>query len=289
MATMRDIRHRIRSVRNIQKITSAMQMVASARLRQAQNRVVAARPYAEKMVEVMGNLAQASAGIAHPLLEVREPRRMAVVAITAGRGMCGSYNVNVVRRVAELIQEHAQLDPLVLPVGQKGPAPLKHRGFTLGKYFPFPTGSLTLEFAQQITAEVRRLFEQGEVDLVYLVYTRFYSALNLKPTVLQLLPLEPPKREKEENVMTRMEYLFEPEPGELLASLLPRYLDVQVFQALVESVASESAARMTSMRSASDNAKKMIDLLTLSFNRARQSAITTEITEIVGGAEALKG
>lgn len=289
MASMRDIRQRIRVVRNIQKITSAMQMVAAARLKRAQNRVGAARPYADKMSEVMRRLAGAASGVEHPLLEVREPRRMAVVVVTADRGLCGSYSTNIIRKAVELLREHEDLGHQVLPVGRKGPAAFRRRGFTLGATFPLPTRDVVLTDALAITGEVRRLFESGEIDVAYLVYTRFLSALRLQPTVQQLLPLQPPEAEKDALAQGGDEYIFEPEPERFLASLLPRYLDVQVYQALVESVASEHAARMTSMRSATDNAGEMIDRLTLSLNRARQAAITREIAEIVGGADALKG
>lgn len=297
MASMRDIRHRIRTVRNIQQITSAMEMVAAARLKRAQARVGAARPYADKMAEVMRNLSRATTDIAHPLLEVREPQRVAVVAITADRGLCGSYNTNLMRRAVKLLkaedEQHPEVTPeqekMVLPVGRKGPSGFRRLGFALGQVFPLPGREVTMADAREITAEVRRLFESAEVDVVYLVYTRFLSALNLRPTVQQLLPLQTPAEEEAAAVLGADEYIFEPAPQHLLASLLPRYLDVQVYQALVESVASEHAARMTSMRSASDNAAEMIDRLTLSYNRARQAAITKEISEIVGGADALKG
>jgi F-type H+-transporting ATPase subunit gamma len=284
---MRDIRQRIRVVRNIQKITSAMEMVAAAGLKRAQSRVGAARPYAQKMAQVMGNLSQAAAEVEHPLLERREARRMAVVVITADRGLCGSYNTNVVRRAVELLREHSGLEQVVLPVGRKGPSSFRRFGYAMGTTFDLPTKNISLADARAITTEVRRLFESGEVDVVYLVYTRFYSALNLRPTVQQLLPLERPAGEEE--TAANEEYLFEPGPAQLLGSLLPRYLDVQVYQALVESVASEFGARMTSMRSATDNASEMIDRLSLNYNRARQAAITKELSEIVGGADALKG
>lgn len=275
-------------VRNIQKITSAMEMVAAARLKRAQNRVGAARPYATKMVEVMRNLSRATTGISHPLLEARDPKRMAVVVIAADRGLCGSYNTNIIRHALQLLRSHADLEQVVIPVGRKAPSTFRRLGYRVETPFPLPAREATLADAQAITAEVRRLFESGEVDLVYLVYTRFYSALRLQPTVQQLLPLQAPG-EAEGAASAATEYLFEPDPHQLLANLLPRYLDMQVFQALIESMASEQGARMTSMRNASDNAAEMIDRLTLSYNRARQAAITKEIAEIVGGADALKG
>ncbi len=287
MASMRDIRRRIRIVRNIQQITSAMQMVAAARLKRAQNRVAAARPYAGKMAEVMRNLSRATTDIEHPLLEVREPRRMAAVVITADRGLCGSYNTNIMRKALELLRAHPEMEQIVLPAGRKGTGGFRRLGYNVGRTFELPGKDVSIADAQAIIAEVRRLFESGEVDVVYLVYTRFLSALRLQPTIQQLLPLQTPG--EEETATAAEEYLFEPEPQQLLASLLPRYLDVQVYQALVESVASEHGARMTSMRNATDNAVEMIDRLTLTYNRARQAAITREIAEIVGGAEALKG
>ncbi|MDH7570295.1 MAG: FoF1 ATP synthase subunit gamma, partial [Armatimonadota bacterium] len=191
------------------------------------------------------------------------------------------------RKAVELLRANQMLGEVVFTVGKKGPASLARLGYTVAASFPLPSGDVAMSDALAISSEVRRRFEAGEIDVAYLVYTRFHSVLRLVPVVQQLLPLQPP--EEAEAMAMVGEYLFEPEPRRLLASLLPRYLDAQVYQALVESVAAEHAARMTAMRNASDNAAEMIDRLTLNLNRARQAAITREIAEIVGGADALKG
>ncbi|MGB9587318.1 MAG: ATP synthase F1 subunit gamma [Armatimonadota bacterium] len=285
MASMRDIRRRIRTARNIQQITKALQMVAAARLQRAQSRAAAARPYAHEMTVVMGHLAAAGIEIEHPLLEVREPANIAIVLITSDRGMAGSYNVNVIRTASELAASYDKSSVKFVTVGRKGRMFLARRGFQIAADFPMPSSEVNFADARDVSRTVQNMFESREVDRVIVVYTRFLSAVSHRVTSSQLLPIAPVQVGE---TVKLEEYIFEPAPQKLLASLLPRYVDNQIYEAMLESLASEHGARMTAMRAATDNASEMIDRLTLDFNRARQAAITKEIAEIVSGAEALK-
>jgi F-type H+-transporting ATPase subunit gamma len=286
MATTRQIRSRIRVAKNIQQITKAMKMVAAARLKRAQDRVQQARPYAETMREVMTSLAGAASGaIEHPLLVRREVQNTGVLLITADRGLAGSYNSSIIRRAAEFIKDFDQDRLKMYIVGRKGNAFFRRRGFNVVESLTINSNAVAFSEAVEITRVIRAAFEGGDIDELYLIYTKFLTAMTQKPMVVKLLPIETPDAEE----TSAEDYIFEPAPEELLGELLPRYLVTQVYQALLESVASEHGARMTSMSSATDNAGKMISTLTLSLNRARQAGITKEISEIVGGAEALKG
>lgn len=284
MASTKDIRRRIRSVKNIEKITSAMKMVAAARLKKAQSRAESARPYAEKMHDVMTNLAQSAGEIEHPLLEIREEQNVAYVVIGADRGLAGSYNNNVMNcAVREIGDRHANSVKLVL-IGKKAVGFFRKQPYEIVSELEAPGSEVGFSDIRSVTTKVRSMFESGEVDAVYLVYAKFLSAMRQEPTVVRLLPMAPPTAGE----VTRTEFIFEPEAGKLLGTLLPRYVDTQVYQALVESQASEHGARMTAMSAATKNAGEMIDTLTLQYNKARQAAITTEIVEIVSGALALE-
>jgi len=288
---MREIRSRIRTVRNIEKITRAMKLVAAARLRRAQERVNAARPYAERMEQMMRRLSSAAAEVEHPLLEVREEHNVAVVVITSDRGLCGSYNTNVLRAAMVFLRQRQPEHVKLILLGRKGQQYFRRHRYPVVESHPLGTGA-ALSFAdvQPIVRTLRAMFESGEVDAVYVIYQRFQSAMTQVPTVLPLLPLKPPEDPAEGDAgrAVSQDMLFEPGPEELLGRLLPRYVDTQVFRTVAEAIASEHGARMTSMSAATDNAGQMIETLTLSLNRARQAAITKEIAEIVSGAEALK-
>jgi F-type H+-transporting ATPase subunit gamma len=279
---MRDIKRRIRSVKNTQQITKAMKMVAAAKLRKAQERVVQARPYKQKLQEVLGRLAQASADLDHPLLVVREPKKVAYVVVTADRGLCGGYNANIIRRAAaEIAAKEAQVE--MIAIGKKGRDFFKRKQQVIVREFINQGEDISMVQSREIARYLMDIYEKGEYDEVYLVYTEFITAMRQKPVVTKLLPLEQP----EEAEADETDYLFEPKAEEVLAILLPRYVENQVYQVLLEAKASEHGARMTAMGSATDNAAEMIAKLTLSYNRARQAAITREISEIVGGADAL--
>jgi F-type H+-transporting ATPase subunit gamma len=287
MATIRQIRSRIRVAKNIQQITKAMKMVAAARLKRAQDRVQAARPYSEKMREVMGSLAGAAAGaVEHPLLEKREVQNTGILIITADRGLAGSYTSSIIRRAVEQVREFDPQRVKLYIVGRKGNVFFRRRNYNVVETLSINSNAVTFGEASDITRTMRAAFEAGDIDELYVVYTRFVTAMTQRPTVIKLLPIETPGGEEE---AAAADYIFEPEPAQLLGELLPRYMLTQVYQALLESTASEHGARMTSMSSATDNAGKMISTLTLTLNRARQAGITKEISEIVGGAEALKG
>lgn len=282
MATARDIRRRIRAVKNIEKITSAMKMVAAARLKKAQNRAEAARPYAEKMREVMANLAASAGDIDHPLLAQREENKVAFVVIGAERGLAGSYNVNVMNTALRAIGDRSPEDVKMVLMGRKAIGFFRRRPYEVVARLESPGGEVLFPDVRKVTTRIRDMFERGEVDAVYLVYARFLSAMRQEPAVVKLLPMAKPTTGE----MAPSEFEFEPNARELLGVLLPRYIDTQVYQSLVEAQASEHGARMTAMSAATKNAGEMIDTLTLAYNKARQAAITKEITEIVGGAEA---
>jgi F-type H+-transporting ATPase subunit gamma len=286
VAGVREIRRRIRSVSNMQQITKAMKMVAAAKLRRAQEKVVASRPYAQQIQNVLARLAQVQAQVqteeAHPLLTKRPVKKIGYVLITADAGLCGGYNSNLIRLARGLVEEQAEQEVALLTVGRKGSDYFVRRQVEILSRFTGLGDSPDFNQARKIASEIIGLYTAGELDEVYLIYSKFISALTQQPTVAKLLPIEP-STEKAEG-----EYIFDPSPEQLLEQLLPSYIESQVFSALLESKASEMGARMTAMDSATENAKEMIDKLTLAMNRARQAAITTEISEIVGGAAALE-
>ena len=290
MATIRQVRQRIKVAKNIQQITKAMKMVAAARLKRAQERVQSARPYATSMREMLIGLAQAVGGkVDHPGFAVRPLRTVGFLIITADRGLAGSYNSAILRRAVEMLRPYDKERVKLYIVGRKGIQFFKRRGYNVVSEFTVNNTGVTLSEARDITRTVRDAFETEEVDELYLLYTRFYTAITVKPTDVLLLPLQTPQAEETEAPTgEQIDYIFEPSADALLKSLLTRYLEGQVFQALLESNASEHGSRMTSMSSATDNAGKMITTLTLQLNPARQAGITREISEIVGGAEALK-
>jgi F-type H+-transporting ATPase subunit gamma len=287
MATLRETRNRLRSVKNIQKITQAMKMVAAARLHRAQARVQAARPYAELMQQVMQRLSSAAGEVQHPLLEVREERNIAVIVLTSDRGLAGSYSTNLVRKAMELLRPRDPATVRLLLKGRKGIQAFRRHPYQVILQEGLNASEASMADVEPLVQVVRELFETAAVDAVYVVYSRFVSPTNQVATILPLLPLQPPAAEGEGSAFQE-DIIFEPAADELLARLLPRYVNTQVYRALVEAVASEHGARMVSMSAATTNAGEMIDRLTLSMNRARQAAITKEISEIVGGAEALK-
>jgi F-type H+-transporting ATPase subunit gamma len=289
MATMREIRTRIRTVKNIEKITRAMKLVAAARLRRATERVKSARPYAELMQHMMAELARAGQDVSHPLLEVRPERNIGVILITSDRGLCGSYNTNLIRKTMELLRPRDPETVKLVLMGRKGQGFFRRQRYPVVASMSITATEVSFSDVAPLVSALRQMFETEQVDAVYVVYSKFVSAMTQAPTVLQLLPLAPPSVEGEERAEEApQDMIFEPSAPELLAHLLPRYVDTQVYRALTEAIASEHGARMTSMSAATSNAGEMIDSLTLSLNRARQAAITREIAEIVGGAEAVK-
>jgi F-type H+-transporting ATPase subunit gamma len=282
MPSMRDIKRRIKSVKSSQQITKAMKMVAAAKLRKAQESVLAARPFASKTREVLGRVVSTTANVNHPLMAVREVKSVCYLLVTADRGLCGGYNSNIIRKAAREIRDFNNLS--MIAVGRKGRDFFRKIGVNIVKDFIGLGESIRFVDAKIIADTVIEEYSNGVYDEVYLVYTEFVSALTQKPTTIRLLPLEAPV---DASKAGGANYIFEPEAEGILDTLLPRYVETMIYSALLESKASEQGARMTAMSSATDNAKEIIDKLTLSYNRARQAAITREISEIVGGAAAL--
>lgn len=284
MPSLKDLRKRIGSVRSTQQITKAMKVVAAAQLRRAQEAAERARPYAAKLTEMFAAVVGGLTEEAHPLLARREENRIDLIVLTSDRGLCGGFNANLLRQSEAFQREHGERTTRLMLVGRKG---LDHyRRQRIEPLFE-RTGVLkvpALEVARALAEHVTTRFATDESDAVYLVYSRFQSAITQVPTVVRLLPVDAPAEDA-----SSVDYIFEPPRPELLAKLLPRYIETRLLQALLESIASEFGARMTAMDNATRNASEMIDRLTLSMNRARQSAITTELMEIVSGAEALKG
>ena len=296
MASLRIIRTRIRSVRNTQKITKAMKMVAAAKLRRAQDAVVRARPYAQLIDEMLASLARARADAdlpPHPLMAVRPLRRVEVVMMTSDRGLCGGFNSNIIRRGQRfLVDEGAEFERTQFStVGKRGRDFARKRGIETRKDYVGFFGRLRYAQAREISDDLIQAYERDELDAVYLLYNEFKSAIVQQISLVQLLPLQPRaqvSRAPGEKGFITPEHIFEPSRPEVLQALLPRYLAMQIWRALLESEASEHGARMTAMDSATKNASEMIGRLTLDYNRARQAAITKELMEIVSGAEALK-
>lgn len=298
MATTRDIKRRIESVRNTRKITRAMELVASAKLRRAQDRIESLRPYAQAMRRLMAQAARQSGGARGvALLEEREAEGSAiVVAITGDRGLAGAFNVNIVRRamsVADELREQGFSDVEFTTVGKKGAGTLAFRGLSIDRSFQGFSVEPTFADAEQVKEHLVTRFIEGEVNRVVIVYNAFKSVLEQTVTVEQLLPVErtvvmdEDEETSDDHAPTRGLALVEPDPVDLLVHLLPNYLDTTIYRALLESAAAELAARRTAMRNATDNAGALIDQYTLAMNRARQAAITQEILEVVAGADAL--
>src|SRR5262245_42515157 len=289
MPTLRDIRRRIRSVESTQKITRAMKLVAAAKLRRAQERILAARPYASKMAELLGHLVastESSDGPAHPLLEQREGPRRLIVIITAGKGLAGAFNANIIRRALEFIRESNATALALVVVGRKARDFYRRRPFTIKRDLIGFWDRLAYSHATELADYFMQQYLDGEVDEVHLVYNEFRSVAVQRPVREQLLPI--PRKAEGEAEAAAVDYLYEPNPEAILDALLPRHVRTQVFRALMESLAGEYGARMTAMEAATKNAKEMIDVLTIQYNKARQEKITKELLDIVGGAEALK-
>lgn len=282
MAGMKEIKRRIKSIKSTQQITKAMKMVAAAKLRQTQAHVFDARPYAEKLKSVLGRVA-AKSDYVHPLLEKREVKKVGYVIVTGDRGLCGGFNANVIR-----LTEHAMAtqsaEKGILAVGRKGRDYFKRRGYNIVEEYSNIGDNPSYMQGKELAKRIMALYEEGIFDEVHLVYTQFKTAISQLPLVIKLLPVEPPAGEEE----LKADYIYEPSSAAVLETLLPRYIETLVFRALLESKTSEHGARMTAMGSATDNANDMIAKMTLLFNRARQAAITREISEIVAGANALK-
>ncbi|MFD0673721.1 ATP synthase F1 subunit gamma [Cohnella sp. GCM10027633] len=283
---MREIKREIKSKQSTKQITKAMEMVAASRLRRAQNAALASRPYADKLKEVVNSIASGGGAVKHQMLQKRPIKRTAYVVITSDRGLAGGLNTNLLRKLTNTIGEkHKSKDEYtILVIGRKGQAYLTRRGYPIGEVVTGISDSPMFSDIKPIASAAVQGFEEGKYDEVYLVYNQFVNALTQIPTVKTLLPLDPSQLSTPKGATA--DYEYEPSPEEVLNVLLPKYAETLVFSGMLENKASEFGSRMTAMGNATKNATKMIAGLTLTYNRARQAAITQEIAEIVGGANA---
>jgi F-type H+-transporting ATPase subunit gamma len=294
MPSLKSIRTQIASKKSTQKITRAMKLVSAAKLRGAQDAILAARPYANALVEAIAQVSARAGAEDHPLLERREPKRITLVPVTSDRGLAGGFNANIIRAVQRYMSDHADAQMALEIVGKKGRDYYRRRKVTIKHEVPGATGATAGEVARQVAAIVVESFVNGQTDAVYLIYNEFKSAVQqrvafeplLPVTATQVLAAGAAQASAEAKVI---DFAYEPGKRELLDTLLPQFVESQVYRALLESVASEFGARMTAMENATNNAKEMIAGLTLKYNRARQAAITKELMEIFSGAEAVKG
>jgi F-type H+-transporting ATPase subunit gamma len=300
LASTQDLKRRVRSITNTRKVTKAMELVASARLRRSQQRIEAMRPYADRMLELMAGVSKAAGAVRLPLLERREQiQTVAIVPVTADRGLAGGFNAQVIRRSLALMREQQGEGREVVwfSTGRKAASTLRFRRMNVSQSWTGFSERPDYSDAQTIAHAVSEAYVNGDVDVVYVVYNAFVSALTQKVTVRELLPIpmevlagsEDDEARDERPELGNPDFIYEPEPAEILARLLPVYVETELYRALLESAASEQGARMTAMRNASKAAGELIDSLTLAMNRARQAEITQEILEVVAGADALSG
>jgi F-type H+-transporting ATPase subunit gamma len=284
MPSLIDIRRRIRSVKNTQQITKAMKMVSAAKLRRAQDRVIAARPYGALLRKVLANVAAAAAAgegeAEHPLLAQRPERRILLVLVTSDKGLAGAFNSNLIKAAQRFVTAHAGDSIKMVLVGRKGRDFFRKRGATTVSEHVGLGGKVLYSNTAAMAQEAIELYRNEEIDAVYIIYNEFKSVMSQKLLQNRVLPVEMPQR------TAPVDYIYEQPPGEMLASLLPRYVEMEFYRALLESAAAEHAARMTAMESATSNAGDMIEKLTLYMNRVRQASITKEIIEVVSGAAA---
>jgi F-type H+-transporting ATPase subunit gamma len=285
MPNLRDIRTRIRSIKNTQQLTYTMKLVSATKLRRAQEQILAARPYARRMLEVLNSLATRAHPESHPLLTRREGGNAELVVITADRGLCGGFNANILKATLGEIRRREGADLAVTAVGKKARDFFRRRGVTMRREMVDVFRKVTYAHAADLAQDLIRRYVSGERDAIYLVYNEFKSAIQQRITVEKLLPIE---KLPEEGKLLPVDYLYEPTQQEIFEQLLPKHVEVQVFRALLESAAAEHGARMSAMDSATRNAAELIDSLTLNMNKVRQAGITKEILEVVSGAAALE-
>ncbi len=296
MPNLLDIRRRIKSVKNTQQITKAMKMVSAAKLKRAQDRVLTARPFANKMMEVLGSLAERTdEDFHHPLLDARGDERYLLVLVTADKGLCGAFNTNLIKAAQAFIRDNPNKQIEILAVGRKGRDFFRRRSAMLAGEYIGLTGKGRVDFSEALEVAgdvIKRFTDDKEIDKAFIIYNEFKSALQQRAVTEQLLPVaRGASADAQDSVastqpVTRVDYVYEQPAQEIFARLLPRLVETQIFRALLESIASEQGARMTAMDSASKNARELIDSLTLNMNRVRQAAITNEIIEVVSGAAA---
>ncbi len=285
MANLRIIRRRIKSIQSTAKITKAMEMVATSKMKKAQERDLQGRPYAEKIQQVLGDLVAQQGATSHPLLERREMKKIEIIYITPDRGLCGGLVANINRSTGSFVVDTAQrgVPSVLVTIGRKGRDFMLRYGRELRAEFTGMTDKPSLLDTLPVSKIVIDDYTNKNCDVVYLAYTKFVTTMTQRPVMQQLLPVEPTKSERK----TEVEYIYEPNRKEVMAELLPRFVEMQVYHAVLESIASEQSARMVAMRNASENANELVQDLTLMYNKARQEMITKELLDITGGAEAL--
>jgi F-type H+-transporting ATPase subunit gamma len=291
MPSLLDMRRRIKSVKNTQQITKAMKMVAAAKLKRAQDRVTASRPFAGKMSEVLGGLSAKVAGeISHPLLDERGDDKYLIVLISADKGLAGAFNANVIKATQAFLRDHEGKESEMIPVGRKGRDFFKRRSVKFADEYIGLTGSGQVNHSDAVAIAnkiIDTFNEDTSIDKVFVVFTEFKTVLSQKPVIEQLLPIPKTSADAESaDAGPQAEYIYEQPAAEIFAKLLPKQVETQIYRGMLESVASEQGSRMTAMDSASKNAGELIDTLTLNMNRIRQAAITKEIIEVVSGAAA---
>ena len=288
MASLQDIRRRIRSVKSTQKITSAMNMVATSRLRRAKEAATSNKPYADKTAEVVREIASNATDFSHPLLEIHETGKKIILVIASDKGLAGAYSSNVCKAAMNQIEDRSNTE--LVTVGRKSRVFFKHRNYDVVKDYTGMSERPKYEHAQMIARYLMDRFTEGGVKEIEMIYTRFVSAINCVPEVVKLLPFTAEKSDEksEESTGLKAEYIYEPSAEAVLSHLLPQYLVTVIYAAMLQSAASELSSRMNAMSNATDNAGELIETLNLHYNKVRQAKITNEITEIVGGAEALK-
>ena len=286
MPSLIDIRRRIRSVKNMQQITKAMKMVSAAKLRRAQERAVASRPYAEMMRRVLSNVAAASAGIDEvaelPLLQVREEKRTQLIVVSSDTGLAGAFNANLLRMAHKFVDDHGGETIEIEAVGRKGRDYFKKHNYGITGEYVGVVDKPTIEHAREIAGKMIDRYSKAEVDAVYIIVNEFKSVMAPNLITRKVLPVEIPQGEQNQNI----DYIYEQPPQDLLKTLLPRYVEMSIYRAMLESISAYHAARMTAMDAASSNAGDVIQEQTLYLNRVRQASITREIIEIVSGASA---
>ena len=286
MQSIIDIKRRIKSVSNIQQLTRAMKMVSVARLRRAQQRLLRARPYSRKMWEVLNSLASRAEPVLHPLLAEREEKRIGLMIVTADKGLCGSFNTNIFRRATEFLDEGRGEETLLYLVGRKGRDYFRRRGYSIKGELVDIFRDISYGYATTLGREITGSYIKGELDSVYMLYNEFKSALQLGVVVEKLLPIQ---RQEFEGPVSPIDYIYEPSAKVIFDQLLPLHINIQIYRVLLESAASEQAARMTAMDNATNNAMEMINHLILLKNKLRQASITKELIEVVTAADALTG
>ncbi|HEY2931433.1 MAG TPA: ATP synthase F1 subunit gamma [Acidobacteriota bacterium] len=286
MPNLRDVRRRIRSVKNIQKTTRAMKFVSASKLKRAQDRIIAARPYANRMLAVLNSVITRVEDKEHPLLKRRGSDRILVVVITADKGLCGAFNTNIVKAASLFLTQHSNSELQLTAVGRKGYDYFKRRPYKIREHYINVMARIDYQEARRVARSVIEQYEAETLDEVHLVYNEFKSVIQQRIVVEKLLPIGE-IHDIEEKTGVSLDYIYEQEPQVIFSHLVPRHVEVQIFRALLESAASEHGARMAAMDAATSNAKDMIERLTLNMNRIRQATITKEIIEIVSGANAL--